>query len=66
MSLVPFKIAIHLEFVFEDSLAGDDISPRRLRNQVPRAVRQQSLVLLHSATPVGVRERATDSGRDRR
>jgi hypothetical protein len=39
-SLVLFKRAIHLEFVFEDPLAGDDIGPRRPRNQVPCAVIQ--------------------------
>jgi hypothetical protein len=50
--------------VLEDSLAGDDIGPRRLRDQVPRAVGQQGLILLHSVTPVAVRERATDRGRD--
>jgi hypothetical protein len=62
--LVSIKRAIRLKL--EDPLAGDDIGPRRLRNQVPRAARQQGLVLLHSATPVGVRERATDRGLDRR
>jgi hypothetical protein len=64
MSLVSIKRAIRLELVLEDPLAGDDIGPRRPRNQVPRAVRQQGLVLLYSATPVGVRERATNRGRD--
>jgi hypothetical protein len=63
-SLVPIKRAIRLELAFEDPLAGDDIGPRRPKNQVPRVVRQQGLVLLHSVTPVGVRERATDRGRD--
>jgi hypothetical protein len=66
MSLVLIKRAIHLELVLEDPLADDGIGPRRPRNQVPRIVRQQGLVLLHSATPVGVHERATDRGRDRR
>jgi hypothetical protein len=66
MSFVPVKRAIRLEFVLEDPLIGDDIGPRRPRNQVPHAVRQQGLVLLHSATPVGVHERATDRGRDQR
>jgi hypothetical protein len=65
-SLVPIKRVIRLELVLEDPLVGDDIGLRRLRNQVPRAVRQQGLVLLHSATLVGVREHATDRGRDRR
>jgi hypothetical protein len=65
-SLVPVKRVVRLELVLEDPLASDDIGPRRLRNQVQRAVRQQGLVLLHSATPVGVRERATDRGQDRR
>jgi hypothetical protein len=51
-SLVAVKRAIRLELVLEDPLAGDDIGPRRPRNQVSRAVRQQGLVLLHSATPV--------------
>jgi hypothetical protein len=61
-SLVPVKKAIHLELVLEDPLAGDDIGPKRPRNQVPHAVRQQGLILLHSTTPVGVSERATDRG----
>jgi hypothetical protein len=65
-SLVPIKRAIRLELVLEDTLASDDISPRRPRNQVPRVVRQQGLVLLHGATPVGIHERATDRGRDQR
>jgi hypothetical protein len=66
-SLVPIKRVIRLEFVLEDPLAGGDIGPRRPRNQVPRAVRQQSLIfLLHSAIPMGVCEHATDRGRDRR
>jgi hypothetical protein len=38
-SLVPIKRTIHLELVLEDPLVGDDIGPRRPRNQVPRAVR---------------------------
>jgi hypothetical protein len=65
-SLASIKRAILLELVLEDPLGSDDIGSRRLRNQVPRAVRQQGLVLLHSVTPVGVHERATDKGRDRR
>jgi hypothetical protein len=63
MSLVLIKRAIRLELMLEDSIAGDDIGPKRLRNQVPRAVRQQDLVL-HSATPVGIHERAMDRGWD--
>jgi hypothetical protein len=59
MSLVPVKGAIRLEFMLEDPLVGDDIGPRRPRNQVPCAIRQQSLVLLHSAMLVGVRKYAT-------
>jgi hypothetical protein len=38
-SLVPVQRAIHLELVLEDPLAGDDVGPRRSRNQVPRVVR---------------------------
>jgi hypothetical protein len=38
-SLVQIKRAISLEFVLEDPLVGDDNGPRRLRNQVPHAVR---------------------------
>jgi hypothetical protein len=67
MSLVPVKRIISLELVLKDSLVGDDIGPRRPRNQVPRAVIQQGLILLlHSATLMGVHERATDRGWDRR
>jgi hypothetical protein len=66
MSLVSIKRVIRLERVLEDPLVGDDIGPRRPRNQVSRVVRQQGLILLHIATSVGVRERATDRGRDRR
>jgi hypothetical protein len=65
-SLVPVERAVRLELVVEDPFASDEIGPMRTRNQVPRAVRQQGLILLHSATPVGVRECATDKGRDRR
>jgi hypothetical protein len=53
-SLVAVKRAIRLELVLEDPLAGDDIGPRRPRNQVSRAVRQQG------------HERATDRAQDRR
>jgi hypothetical protein len=49
-SLVSVKRAICLELMFENPLAGDDISPRRPRNQVPRVVGQQGLVLLHNST----------------
>jgi hypothetical protein len=67
MRLVPIKRVILLEPVLEDPLAIDNIGPRRLRNQVPHVIRQQGLVLLlHSMMPVGVCERATDRGRDRR
>jgi hypothetical protein len=45
-SLVPVKRAIHLELVLENPLVGDNIGPRRPRNQVPRAVRQQCLILV--------------------
>jgi hypothetical protein len=62
MSLVPVKRVIRLELVLEDPLASDDIGPRRSRNQVSCVVRQQGLVLLHSATPVGFRERTMDGG----
>jgi hypothetical protein len=66
-SLVPVKRAIRLELVLEVLLAGDDIGPRKPRKQVPRVVRQQGLILLlHSTTPVGVPEHATEGGRDRR
>jgi hypothetical protein len=41
-SLVPVQRAIHLEFVLEDPLVGDDIGPRRPRNQVPHVVGQQT------------------------
>jgi hypothetical protein len=63
-SLVLVKRAIRLELVLEDPLAGDDIGPRRPRNQVPHAVRQHDLILLHSETLVGVHEHATDIGQD--
>jgi hypothetical protein len=65
-SLISIERVVRLELVLEDPLVGDDIGLRRSRNQVSRVVRQQGLVLLHSATPVGVHERATDRGRDRR
>jgi hypothetical protein len=63
-SFISIKRAIRLELVLENPLTGDDIGLRRSRNQVPRAVRQHGLILLHSVTLVGVRERATDRGRD--
>jgi hypothetical protein len=67
MSLVPVKRAIRLKHVLEDPLIGDDISPRRPRNQVPCAVRQQGLILLlHSVTLVGVYQRSTERGQDQR
>jgi hypothetical protein len=66
MNLVPVQKAIRLELVLEYPLVSDDIGTRRPRNQVPRVVRRQSLVLLHSTTPVGAHERATNEGQDRR
>jgi hypothetical protein len=67
MILVPIKRAIRLELVLEDPLAGDDIGPRRSRNQDSCAVGQQGLIhLLHSVMPVEAREHATDGGQDRR
>jgi hypothetical protein len=65
-SLISIKRAIRLELVLEDPLADDNIGPRKPRNQVPCAIRQQGLVLLHSVMPVGVRDRATNRGWDRR
>jgi hypothetical protein len=65
--LVTVKRAIHHELVLEDPLAGDNIGPRRLKNQVPHVVRQQGLVLLpHSVMPVGVCEHATNKSQDQR
>jgi hypothetical protein len=61
-SLVPVKRNIRPELMLEDPLTGDDIGPMRPSNQIPCVVRQQGLVLIHSATPVGVRERTTDRG----
>jgi hypothetical protein len=66
MSLIPVQRAIGLKLVLEDPLVGDDIAPRRPRNQVPRVVGLQGLILLHSTTLVGFCERATDRGLDRR
>jgi hypothetical protein len=67
MRLVPAQRVIRLECVLEDALTGDDIDPRRPRNQVPRDVRQQGLVpLLHSVTLVEVHERVMDRSQDRR
>jgi hypothetical protein len=67
MSLIPVKRAIRLELVLEDPLVGDNIGPRRPRNQVTRVVRQQGLILLlHSVMPVEVHERTMDRGRDQR
>jgi hypothetical protein len=60
MSHVLVQRAIRLELVFEDPLVSHHIGPRRPGDQVPHAVRQHGLVLLHSATPVGVHKRTTD------
>jgi hypothetical protein len=66
-SLVSVKRAIHHDLVLEDPLVGDDIGPRRSRNQVPCDVRQQGLILLlHNTKPMGVCEHVTDRDRDRR
>jgi hypothetical protein len=65
--LVPIKGTVSPKLVLEDPLLSDDISPWGLGYQVPCPVRQQGLILLlHSVTPVGVGEHATDRGRDRR
>ena len=64
-SLVPVQRTICLQLVLKDPLASHHIGSRWSWYQVPGAVGQQGLVLLfHSATPVGVGERATDRGRD--
>jgi hypothetical protein len=65
-SLVPVKRVVQFELVLEDPLAGDGTGRRRPRSQVPHAVRQQGLILLHSTMPVGVLECAMDRGRNRR
>jgi hypothetical protein len=43
-SLAPVKRVIRLELVLEDPLVSVDIGPKRLRNQVSHAVRQQGPV----------------------
>jgi hypothetical protein len=63
MSLAPVQRVIRLELVLEDPFAGRHIGPRRTRDQVPRVLGQQSLILLvHSASPLGVCERAPNRG----
>jgi hypothetical protein len=52
-NLVPAKRVICLDLVLKDPLTGDDVGPRRSRNQVPCVVRHQGLVLLHSTTLAG-------------
>jgi hypothetical protein len=56
-----------VKLVFEYPFAGDDIGERRLGDEGPGVVSDQSLeFILHSMPPVGIVESVEIRGRDRR
>ena len=64
--LVPLKRAISLQLVLEDPLAGDDISPRGARNEVPSVVLQERpMFFFHSSPPIGVSKGDAEGLRNR-
>ena len=66
-SLVPLQGTVSLELVFEDPLAGDHISTRWPRNQIPGLIPQEGCMLFfHSRPPIAVGEGATEGLWDRR
>jgi hypothetical protein len=65
--LVSIKRPIRVKLVFEYPFAGDDIGERRLGDEGPGVVSDQSLeFILHSMPPVGIVESVEIRGRDRR
>jgi hypothetical protein len=59
--------AIGLQLVVKDPLAGDDVGILRRRHEIPSVVAKESTILLgHSLEPVGILERRTCGGGNRR
>jgi hypothetical protein len=59
--------AIGLHFVVKDPLAGDDVGVPRRRHEIPSVIAKESMILLgHSLEPVGILERHTCGGGNRR
>ena len=53
--LVPLQSSISMELVLEDLFAGDHISTRWPRNQIPGLIPQEgSMLFFHSRPPIGV------------
>jgi hypothetical protein len=53
--------------VSEDPLSGDDVGIPRRRQEIPSVVAEESMILLgHSLEPVGILERRTCGGGNRR
>jgi hypothetical protein len=59
--------AIGLQLVAKDPLAGDDVGILRRRHEIPSVIAEESTILLgHSLEPVGILERRTCGGGNRR
>jgi hypothetical protein len=59
--------AIRLHLVAKDPPAGDDVGISRRRHEIPSVVAEESTILLgHSLEPVGILERRTCGGGNRR
>jgi hypothetical protein len=59
--------AIGLQLVAKDSPVGDDVGVRRRRNEIPSIIAEESTILLgHSLELVGILERHTCGGGNRR
>ena len=66
-SLVPFQGTVSLELVLEDLFAGDHISTRWPRNQIPGLIPQEcSMLFFHGSSPIGVGKGATEGLQDGR
>jgi hypothetical protein len=64
---VAVERAIGLQLVAKDPLAGDDVGIPRRRHKIPSVVAEENMILLsHSLEPVGILERRTCGGGNRR
>jgi hypothetical protein len=64
---VAVERAIELQLVAKDPLPGNDVGVPRRRHEIPSVVAEESTILLgHSLEPVGILERHTCGGGNRR
>jgi hypothetical protein len=64
---VAVERAIELQLMAKDPLPGNDVGIPRRRHEIPSVVAEESTIILgHSLKPVGIRERCTCGGGNRR